>query len=96
MTKEQAKKWLPEISHWANGGGLWFYNIHNEWQKKTLDEFRINQIYVIEDQHFEARKAHALGKHIESKLTNSVGLFSNDLCPTWSEYNSYRPKFNEE
>jgi len=53
MTKEQAERWLPEITHWANGGNLW-------WEQKGVWRMYVSDIdftentpssYIIEDKH---------------------------------------------
>jgi len=95
MTREQARKWLLEITHYANGGDLWSFK-NNEWVRYeneqlvfTSDELKA---YVIEDKHFEARKAFALGEPIEQQATNK-GWFDNN-SPDWSG-DKYRPKSKE-
>ena len=93
MTKEQAKKLLPAITHFAKGGNLWGYN-SNEWYKQSklwLDDDGIQNI--IEDKHFEARKADALGEEIEVSLTLH-GITPWQICnhPTWSGMHHYRAK----
>jgi len=93
MTREQAKKWLPEITHWANGGNLWYWYDNKEWVKidniyfETLDDIKI----VIEDKHFEARKAFALGEPIEISLFNDEP-FERCENPIWNDIHKYRPK----
>jgi len=92
MNREQAKKWLPEIAHWANGGDLWGC-VDNEWYIiEAANMSFTNKIYVIEDKHFEARKAFALGEPIEQQ-SRSFTWFDNS-SPDWSG-DKYRPKIKE-
>ncbi len=87
MTRKQAKQWLPEITHWTNGGNLWNYEF-GRWQKMEAPAFR-TKMYIIEDEHFEARKAYALGEPIEwSDKHTSWTLVEN---PTWKRI-QYRPR----
>ena len=95
MTKEQLKKWLPEINHWINGGDLYAYGpIDDTWTLKIGDTFRTDQIYVIKDRHFEARKAFALGEKVESRYIGKDDWLLQ-LFPTWGPYLEYRPKPKE-
>lgn len=95
MKREQAKKWLPEIIHWANGGNLWTYD--EEWleiKALMIDSLIASDIIVIEDKHFEARKAFALGKPIEIKCgvtTPWVKVYT----PSWDKECDFRPKPKE-
>ncbi len=93
MTKKEAKKWLPEITHWANDGILYVYeHIDNTWYIKKGQTFRTNQIYVIKDKHFEARKAFALGEKIEIKTKEDWVISPK---PSWLDNVQYRPKPKE-
>ena len=95
MTKEQLKKWLPEITHWVNGGDLYIYNpIDDTWNLKINKIFRVDQIYVIEDKHFEARKAFALDEDIESRYIGEDD-WTLQLYPVWDLCTEYRPKPKE-
>jgi len=87
MTKEQAKKWEKEIAFWVNGGNLWGYSSDGDWFKYTKEGMVFGgDIYVIEDKHFEARKAFALGEPIEVKC---------GVTPSWGSHCEYRPKPKE-
>ena len=94
MTKEQAKKWLPEIHHWANGGSLWGYTKEEkEWFKYHDSELSFERdIYIIEDKHFEARKAFALGEPIEIKCGVTID-WQKCTIPSWNTECKYRPKY---
>ncbi len=96
MTREQAKRWQPEIIYWANDGNLWWYD-KSKWIKydenKNLSFQELNILYyVIEDEHFEARKAFALGEPIEYSISNSWRKCEK---PLFAENIKYRPKPKE-
>jgi len=91
MIREQAKKWLPEITHWANGGNLW-WNDGAKWLKFNGKVHTFTgEIYIIEDKHFEARKAFALGESIEVKCGITTP-FKHCVKPSWNSTCEYRPK----
>ncbi len=96
MNRKQAKKWLPEITHWANGGNLWFYD-RGKWKPfkhsiKELFNFHDLGKCVMEDKHFETRKAHALGEPIEIFTMNYWHI---DDHPKFEDCFKYRPKKKE-
>jgi len=101
MTREQAKRLEKEIAHWANGGDLWYWSdLHKSWRRDTNKELSFNEKelynYVIEDKHFEARKAFALGDPIQhySHATMGMGEWvdTDEIVVT---YRYYRPKPKE-
>ncbi len=93
MTKEQVKKWRPEIIYWVNGGNLWIRSNEN-WLKCDNDDLVFERdIYVIEDKHFEARKAFALGEPVEVNLTlHGITPWASVEFPLWDDTHNYRPK----
>jgi len=92
MTQEQAKQWLPEITHWANGGTIYVYDkLDNTWNIVYEETWRLDQIYVIEDKNFEARKAFALGEPVEI-YNKTTGLWSLETNPKWGTGYKHRPK----
>ena len=96
MTIEQAKKYLPEIHHWVNGGSMWGYTKEEkEWFKYDNSELSFERdIYVIEDKYFEARKAFALGEPIEIKFKCGVTIaWQKCTIPSWNSVCEYRPKY---
>lgn len=100
MTKEQARKWLPEITHWVNGSNVWWYDKNAKiWYMYRGDELGFNReekfMYVIEDKHFEARKAHALGEPIEYWNYRTEEWLEAQSNPSWGEESRYRPKKKE-
>ncbi len=97
MNRKHVKRWLPEITHWANGGELWFYQ-DKEWIKYDGGFISTSKCaYVIEDKHFEARKAHSLGEPIEVNLTLSgTTPWTISKFPVWSDMYNYRPKKKKE
>jgi len=71
MTRENINRWLPEIKYYGSGGILHTYvDFQHIWMKiegsisftgtKKTD-------YVMQDQHFEQRKAYALGETIQTR-----------------------------
>ncbi len=97
MIREEVERLLPEISHWAKGGVLYWYDSDDKtWEvveNWSLDWY-IEVSVVIEDQHFEARKADALGEPIEV-YSESTGFWGSCIKPLWSSYREYRPKPKE-
>jgi len=74
MTREEVQKLSYAITHFAKGGNLWWYNpSSNTWTIQTklwcsrYDMENDGIINIIEDKHFEIRKAHALGAPIQCK-----------------------------
>ena len=68
MTREEAEKLLPAMAHFVKCGNLWYYSC-GTWRKQDSiiyeDTWDIQNI--IEDKHFEIRKANALGTPIQCK-----------------------------
>jgi len=90
MTREQASKWIKEIEAFADGGEiLWYHSKHKEWYIHTEPTWSMDILYVINDKHVEARKAFALGEHIEIRGFNTWELCCN---PTWMDTCEYRPE----
>ncbi len=95
MTKENAKKWAKEIEFWANGGTLWGFTPEEGWFEYTIALVFNEDIYIMEDQHFESRKAFALGEPIEYNMEASNLGWSPVLSPIWYNHLIYRPKPKE-
>jgi len=104
MTRERAKELLEVIEWWLNGGNLWYCNHYGIWIKiddnYDLEFSNDSLYYVIEDKHFESRKAYALRKPIEYRLENSNTAWNllkceNELWLQFYEYRVYRPKWYE-
>ncbi len=99
MTREQAKLLSPVIKYFADGGNLWCYTTQREWIKQSEVLLFQNYANIIEDKHFEARKAFALGEDIEKRAKyqdNSTGKWYTDINPTWNNISyEYRPKPKE-
>ena len=96
MTRKDIQLLLPAIKHFAvDGNNLWCYSYNlKRWKKQkelwSVDKDTTDFIYnIIEDRSFEARKAHALGARIESRLDNTDG-WEVDYDPSWSEHREYR------
>ena len=99
MTREQAKKLLSAITHFASGGNLWCYDeIKKEWF--VLNDNELNwdltnkACYIIEDQHFISRKAFALGEEIETSSFGELWEKVTDESALWTA-KYYRPKPKE-
>ena len=92
MTRQQAKELSPAITHFANGGNLWYDNglIWNKQEEiYTQSDYHSNNI--IEDKHFEARKAFALGEEIENQYGDTYRMKDGLLI----SHSKYLP-FSEE
>ena len=97
MTREEAKELHEAFNHFANGGDLWFYNPDiNRWYKQDnlYDKARPDICNVIEDKHFEARKAFALGEEIEYKREH-FDRWHIIKDASWNDKIQYRPKLKE-
>jgi len=94
MTRKQTLELLPIITHFANGGELWYCNTEQGvWEIQTLlFENSTVACNIMEDKHFEARKAHALGEEIE--YLSCDGNWLTDKTPAWL-MDEYRPKPKE-
>ncbi len=97
MNRKQAKELLPAIKHFADGGNLWRYNNRlEEWESQTIIEPLNKESNIIEDKHFEARKAFALGEEIEyEKYTYGVKTWVLRDNDSWFWSVDYRPKPKE-
>jgi hypothetical protein len=94
MTRLQCKELQEAFNHFANGGNLWRYNNRlNEWKIQTTIEPVNKESNIIEDQHFEARKAYALGEEIEYRISIHYPWSSTNK-PNWTT-GEYRPKPKE-
>ena len=99
MTRQEAKGLQEAFNHFANNGNLWHALSPDKWC--IQDELNIRTTSptenIIEDHHFEARKAFALGEEIEW-LTNpnrgSMYLpeWLSTSSPDWDDDTEYRPK----
>ena len=94
MTRIQARDNLEAITHWANGGSLWYLSAitkNIEYTSTSVLFFNSSRDhqYIIEDKFFKERKAFALGKDIEGKM-RGMTKWSYIRKPTWRTRNSYR------
>jgi len=97
MTVKELKILYPATTHMVNGGNLWYYSaVDKKWYVQTNfimpKERGTIEIYnIIEDKHFEARKAYALGKEIEvlNGLTSSR-TWAIVHGPAWEDNSVYR------
>ena len=98
MTQKQTQKMLPSITHFANGGYLWYYSqVDKKWciqsEYVLMNEQGILKIFnIIEDSHFKSRKAYALGEEIESSCNYGKATYMDDETPSWDDDCVYRPK----
>ena len=100
MDREQAKELLPAITHFAEGGELWWYNPSADiWTKQTkiwcskYDMDNDGIINIIKDKHFEARKADALGEEVEHSNNETIWNIASN--PDWLSFEFYQPKPKE-
>ncbi len=94
MTREEARKLLPAITHFADGGDLYLYkdNLWKEQQSLFIDKMWAIQ-NIIKDKHFKARKAFALGEPVEVQYKDST--WHEDIHPKWEWQQDFRPKPKE-
>ena len=96
MTITECKIAVLAMQHFVNGGNLWYWSeVDKKWC--TQIEFilpssmGIIRVYnIIEDEHFEARKAFALGGKVEIEAHNNV--WADCEHPTFIPACKYRPK----
>ena len=95
MTRAEAIELQEAFNHFADGGELWYCNTV-DWLKQTaLDTKKTKYTTnIIEDKHFEARKAHALGKEVDIYYVNGNKWVTIEH-PTWLDNSKYRPKPND-
>ena len=83
MNQEQAKQWLPEVTAFAQSKQLWGWDaVDKFWYKHGKDTMFCDKApyaYIIEDEHFEARKAHALGKPIQQEFNGVWEDVTHDM-----------------
>ena len=93
MTREETKALLPAIQHFADGGTLWKWT-GVYWQKMSNEFITFNEdredYYIIEDKHFEARKADALGEEVQ--YSDEMLGWVDIEKPEWLNDHEYRPK----
>jgi len=97
MTQQKAKELLSVITHFANDGDLWFYHHRKkDWVKQSaiFEQNQCRTENIIEDKHFESRKAFALGEMIEIRGL-SLTYWTNCIHPTFMDECEYRPKPKE-
>ena len=97
MTLKELRGMYPEITHMVNGGDLWYYSAAGErWCVQTnfitpKERGTIKIYNIIEDEHFEARKAYALGKDLEF-CSKECGVWTDITNPVWMSDRKYRKK----
>jgi len=94
MTRSETEKLLPALKHFANGGKLWYYE-NEQWREQTEILFGKYPRNIIEDKHFEARKANALGEKVECKSIICDSTWRYVSSPSWKNDYAYRPKPKE-
>jgi len=95
MKKENAIEMSKLLKFWGNGGTIWGFSSNDSWfkVKDYMDISLSKYVYVIEDKHFEARKAFAEGKRLQYR--NSItGTWIILDKPTWTQ-KYYREKPTE-
>ena len=96
MTQKLINDLLPAITHWAKGGKLWYYDDMlgwTEYNSANTPTFNTSdkKCYIIEDNHFEARKAFAFGESIEERY-NEYYEWIEVKKPLWTIGEQYRSK----
>jgi len=87
MTRKNIRELLPAMTFWAAGGTLcWYDETKSEWNTYKSDNLHFDQpsalSYIMLDEHFETRKAFALGKKIEFKTVGDE-KWRDCLRPSW-------------
>jgi len=81
MNRREARKIQEALNHFAHGGDLWWWCYgDNRWYMQTAILFGNYPCNIIEDEHFEFRKAQALGAEIEQIKWNTCN---------WGEFESF-------
>ena len=93
MNRETLAKLMPAIEHFNKGGNLWALNQNNEWFNQGEFKFKSENIIfnIIQDKHFDARKADVLGEDVEL-FDEGKWIIIDTHCITWNETYEYRPK----
>ena len=97
LGREEIQDNLEAIKHFAGGGSLWCKG--TSWNKQygvitKDDNLCLDAINIIEDCHFEARKAFALGAELEVRSSDPDVWFPSS-SPSFNHLWEYRIK-NEE
>ena len=72
MHRSEYQKWKVEIEAWANGAEVYVYDkIFNTWVNIKDPDWSADELYILKDKHFNARKAFALSKPIECRNKNT-------------------------
>lgn len=99
MNIELIKKYKKEFDHWLNGGKLLFkWNRESKWMSiNTNHEWRwSSNIYIINDEYVEFRKALAEGKVVEFSTSRHLKDIWHTLeTPIFNEDYKYRIKPDE-
>ena len=94
MTRQSVQRLKAAFNHFANGGDLWYYgNTDRKWYKQQafISQSENSKIHnIIEDEHFESRKADALGQAVEIYNYNTCAWEIMDN-PSFGGI-TYRPK----
>jgi len=96
MTREKCKEILGAITHFANGGALWRHSVEFGWEIQREfakgGEHYYDLENIVQDKHFESRKAFALGEEIEFKM--DMGWHDTE-AGDFDDTIEYRPKPKE-
>jgi len=90
MTREQAKKWIHEITAFANGAAILTHDKLVGWWEVDEPLWKMEELYVINDKHVEAREAYAMGEEIEYKGSDCKWVTT--IAPIWLDSAEYRVK----
>ena len=95
MNKASAKRWLKEISFWAEGGELYYLDkVTKKWkmygraENLLFDADEDLTAYVINDINFKARKAFAVDKKVIFKYIGEI-KGARTTTPSWAEHINY-------
>ena len=98
MTKEKAGEVSKLLKFWADGGTLWTLSPNDRCFKIKYDmsvSFIESEVLIMEDAHFEARKAFALGEELECRVIGTSRWLPEGAFDLWRDNCAYRAKPQE-
>jgi len=85
MNRKRMRQLLPAMKFWAQGGTLHHYDFIDDTWKEMKDDINfldVGPTYIMEDGHFEARKAHVMGEYLEYPTCGNGWIKTTE--PDWT------------